>query len=75
MQCRNLAAELGLSSVEAYKMDATAAVQSSGQARSAASELGEMPSVHPVMFGFQLHASSIVITPEGYNCVCLVWYV
>ncbi|KAL3131809.1 hypothetical protein ABBQ38_007524 [Trebouxia sp. C0009 RCD-2024] len=38
-QIRNLAAELGLSSVEAYKMDATAAVQSSGQARSAASEL------------------------------------
>ena len=48
-------------------MDATTAVQSSGQARSAGSESGETPSLHPVMFGSQLHASSIMMTPEGYS--------
>ena len=40
LQCRNLAAELGLTSIEAYKMDATAAVQSFSQAGKAALESG-----------------------------------
>lgn len=42
LQCRNLAAELGLTSIKAYKMDATMAVQASSKSEHAASESGDI---------------------------------
>lgn len=42
MHCRKLAAELGLTSVQAYKMDATTAVQSCSRKEVAASESGDL---------------------------------